>query len=76
MIEKGTLNSKEEKWCCLYRSIARHNEHNPFRYANTGYAKYFLPGEFCRKTIGLFLIYTKKVLDAKDETLSSLRNEK
>lgn len=76
MIEKGTLNSKEENGVIYIEasqgtmSIIPSDMKTPMVQNST------LPGEsFVEKTIGTILNLHEKVLDAKDETLSSLRNE-
>ncbi|ASM37130.1 DUF3972 domain-containing protein [Campylobacter sputorum] len=76
MIEKGTLNSKEENGVVYIEasqgtmSIIPSDMQTPVT-QNTS-----LPGaSFVEKTIGTILNLHEKVLDAKDETLSSLRNE-
>lgn len=76
MIKKGTLNSKEENGVIYIEasqgtmSIIPTDTQIPVSQNMT------LPGEsFVEKTIGTILNLHEKVLDAKDETLNSLRSE-
>lgn len=76
MIKKGTLNSKEENGVVYIEasegtmSIIPADTQIPVSQNMT------LPGEsFVEKTIGTILNLHEKVLDAKDETLNSLRSE-
>ncbi|ASM38801.1 MAG: DUF3972 domain-containing protein [Campylobacter sputorum] len=76
MIEKGTLNSKEENGVVYIEASQGTMSIIPSDMQTLVTQNTSLPGEsFVEKTIGTILNLHEKVLDAKDETLSSLRNE-
>lgn len=76
MIEKGTLNSKEENGVIYIEASQGTMSIIPADMQVPTIQSPVLPGEsFVEKTIGTILNLHEKVLDAKDETLNSLRSE-
>lgn len=76
MIEKGTLNSKEENGVIYIEASQGTMSIIPVDMQVQTAQSSVLPGEsFVEKTIGTILNLHEKVLDAKDETLNSLRSE-